>query len=405
MNARHASNRLTAVCLALSLLAALPSVSQGRSSSSDDPIAYERERNRARAEEERRNARRREEEAKRNISAGKSQGEATLPRIDECIRDAMDSLGAANRIGKNWVDETGREVPPEILAQGKRVTAGIARARKERSECGVALHSPTVLVADTLRRISELDFQAKALSEEADRLLQSVRNLYVADGREALRAIDERLQSAMETIAWGKKGFQDLSAKDLKAQKDLLKRKNEEELRAQKRAEWNKDASGPSELRRKSSGYREAEQRRRDAQLDVEEASKQLGDSLQSLERRHRSLVARREACGKKLSFETAKENQAEIDVLRADVETFCRETDNFADLAAPYFGKPPKKSSDPDKEEGGTADSGEYAAAEKNAAAEKKDPDPKPQTRSGSRFIHSWSPWEDSESLSKERR
>lgn len=395
MNARHTSKHLTAVCSAIFLLAVVPSISQGRSW--DDPIAYERERARARAEEERRDARRREEEAKRNISAGKNQGEAILPRIDECIRNAMDSLGAANRTGKNWIDETGQEIPPEILAQGKRVSAGIARARKERSECGMALHSPTVLVADTLRRISELDFQTKALSEEADRLLQSVRNLYVADGREALRDIDERLRTAMEVIAWGKKGLQNLSAKDLKAQKDLLKRKTEEEQRAQKRAERNKDSSGPSELRRKSSGYREAEQRRRDAQLDVEEARTQLGDSLQELERRHRNLVNRREACGKKLSFETVKENLTDIDVLRSDVETFCRETDDFADLAAPYFGTPPKKSAVPGEEE--------TAASDEGAGAEKKDPGPKPQTRGGSRFIHSWSPWEDSDSLSADRR
>jgi hypothetical protein len=71
----------------------------------------------------------------------------------------------------------------------------------------------------------------------------------------------------------------------------------------------------------------------------------------------------------------------------------------DLARLAEPYFGKAP---GDLDGSDGETdADAGDAPApSEGNAES-----DPASKPRSGSRFIYSWSPWEESDSLSAERR
>lgn len=401
MNTRRKTRLLPAFRAALFALLCSPLAARA-----EDAFAEQRRRTRERAEEERRNAERREEDARRRIAVGKDQGERDLVDVDQYIRRAQDSLGAANLRGKEWVDANSREAPPEILALGRRVSAELAKVRRERSACGAALHSPSSLVSDTLRRISELDHQARALAEQADRLLASVNGLFVEDVREHLRVLDERLATAIAVINWAKKGIQKLEAEELRAAKDYLRKDLEEESkaeRARKRAALQKDRSSSERpaVRRTSAGLRDAKEKMKLRTFDSNEAKLQLNDSIRNLEVRHRNLLRRREEVGKKLSdrHATVKENSEEVAVLDADVDSFCQEVDDLANLAEPYFGKAPVAAAA--SGEGGAVDAGDAS----EPPAEAGQPDPAPKARSGARFIYSWTPWDTSDSLSAERR
>jgi hypothetical protein len=399
MNARHASSRLTAVCSALLVLAAFPSVL--RAGRGDDYFAEERRRIRERAEEERRNAARRDEEAKQRISAGKEQGERDLVEIDQLIASALDSMSQANVVGQLWVDNGAREMPPDILSFGKRVSTTIGRIRKERSECGVALHSPNALVSDTLRRIAELKHRAVAVNDDAKLLGGSIFRLFQEDAKKELLAVDDRLAGAIAIINWAKTGIQRLEAEELRAAKEYLKKNLEEEVKAEKRAASPRTRAGSESARRRSSNLTDAKEKMKLRTFDSNEAKMQLNDSIRRLEHRHGDFVRRREAAEKNLfnSRTSFKEDTAEIAVLAGDVDSFCHEVDDLAKLAEPYLGKAP--GGKPDE----TGETGAAVAESGNGEAEGNDPGAKPKTGSGSRFVYSWTPWESSDALSAERR
>jgi len=399
MKRTHASKWRTAVCSALLLLAVFPSVSPARWG--EDSFAEEGRRNRERAEEERRNARQREEEAKRRINAGKEQGERDLAEIDQEIRVAQAFLSQANLKGKEWVDAGSREVPAQILARGRRVSAELAKVRRERADCGTALHSPSSLVADTLRRISELDRAARAVSTEAQLLLADVGGLFTEDVREELRVLDEKLAAGISIINWAKNSVRKLEAEELRATKDYQRKMLEEEAKAEKRAASKRSQAGGASARRRSSGLNEAKEQMRLRSFDSNEAKLQFNESIWYLEGRYRSLVRRREEAGKKLARNDTKlkEDAQEVEVLKSDVDAFCGEIDDFAKQAEPYFGKAPNGSADmAENENPSDGDSSEKTA-------EGNDPGTKPKTGSGSRFVYSWTPWESSDVLSAERR
>lgn len=396
MRSQHRSKIPFALIVAASIVSLSPLCA-----GAEDTFAEQRRRNRERAEEERRNAQRREEESKRRIDAGKDQGERDLAEIDRYIREAQSSLSLANLKGKEWVEATSRDVPPEILELGRSVSARLAKIRRERADCGTALHSPTILISDTLRRISELDHAARAVAQEAKRLVSSVGSLYVGDVREDLRVMDERLAGAISIINWAKKGIQQLEAEELRAAKDYLQKDLEERKRAERRERRQGVQEGRSSSRRASSGLADAKERVRLRTFNSKEAKIQLEDSIRNLEFRHRKLVRRREEAGKKLSRNetTLGEDTEEIAVLKSDVDSFCQEVDDLAKLAEPYLGKAPGAKDD--ESEATDADDADHAvSAPEGPAAE-----PKPKTKSGSRFVYSWTPWEDSDSLSSERR
>ena len=399
MNARPASEHLTTIRIALFILAVFPSFSQA--GWGNDSFSEEGRRNRERAEEERRNAQRRDEEAKRRINAGKDQGERDLAEIDQYIRDAQSSLSLANQKGKEWVEANSREVPANILAHGRRVSSELARIRRERTSCGVDLHSPNKLISDTLRGISELDLAARAVSQEGKRLVDAVGSLYGIDVREELRVFDDQLASAISTINWAKNGIQKLEAEELRAAKSYHQKVLEEQTKAEKRASSQKTQSGRIRVRRSSPGRIEAEEKMRLKAIDSVEAKIQLDTLIRDLEDRHRLLLQRREIVGKKLSrYETTfGEDTEEVKVLKSDVNSFCQEVDNMAKLAEPYLGKAPNGAA---AKEG----VGEIAAGESTTQTEEgKYSGASPKAKSGSRFVYSWSPWEESSVLSAERR
>lgn len=399
MKGTHASKWRTPVCSALLLLAVFPSVSPARWG--EDSFAEEGRRNRERVEEERRNAQQREEESKRRIAAGKEQGERDLAEIDASIRAAQAFLSEANLKGKEWVDAGSREVPPQILARGRRVSSELARVRRERADCGTALHSPSSLVADTLRRISELDRAAKAVSLEAQLLLSDVAGLFTEDVREELRILDEKLSAAASIINWAKTAIRKLEAEELRATKDYQRKMLEEEAKAEKRAASQRSQAGRSSDRRRTSGLNEAKEKMRLRTFDSNEAKLQFNESIRNLESRRQVLVRRREAAGKKLARNETrlKEDVQEVEVLKSDVEAFCEEIDDFAKQAESYFGKAPN----------GNAASAEDGNPPDGDSPEKTvegtDPGGKPKAASGSRFVYSWTPWESSDVLSAERR
>lgn len=400
----------------------------------EDSFAEERRRNRERAEEERRNAERREQEAQRRISAGKNQGEEDLAKIDRWIQISRAALNSANRTAKEWADARSRDVPPEIIDQGKRFYARLTRIERTRAECGTQLHSPGYVVSETLRRIADLDSEARTVAQEGNQLCLTVQGLYVGEGQDILRGVEDSLKASFASISQAKDRLHRMTLQELEEARNRLQKARAEAEKAEKRARLSSGekmtaAESRASYRAERNTYLAQEQLRQES-WDLEKVKSSVDDQIDELESRCRKLSDRRESCGRRLAktngdesglFDTSRRSSRwgerqetpdwdgairglvaemeSIKALKTEVEAFNLDVAALEKRMAVLTGKP-----DSGAKTKTASSSSRTTDDDTEPSVVANDPET-PKRRSGARFIYFWSPWDGSDALSATRR
>ena len=390
---RRPSTCNAAPLLAL-LLSAAAAFAPSASRADSDPFEENRRRLRQEKAEEQARIRRREEEAKRRIEQGRAQGILELDEVVPFVQRCRDALSFATRTAKAWSELRSKTVPPELMSQGKQYRSRVAAIEKSYQDCGNMIRSPTHVVDDARRQIATLKMNAESVARDGDRFCHSVLGLYMVEGRELLRAADDDLNAAADTVSRIQDALHAMKIRDQKAANERARKKV-----AIKLGRTERPSESEAETARRRKREYEEDQKIAQAAWDAEEARQRLEKSLAELERSQSDLFRRRKQCESRLASaaspdpyrdsssdsavswdDALRDVQKELDTietLKADVAAFCAAAAELESNVSPLA----KEDAKPDVP----------GPAEKPTAKAKE---PKrPASRSP---VISWSPWDE---------